>query len=117
MILYSRTVRSERYVSHVRVPDLVDVTGLTILTPSIAVFGTKESSWQGRVLYQGCLLCDSVCFRLQFERRSHGGVAPLRVRKQVECLEAFSNIARSQRDQQFGTCTERNVQGHTRSHG
>jgi hypothetical protein len=102
--------------------------------PSSAVFGTKESSWQGRVPYQGCLLRGSVCFRLQFvcftkavcyvvvcvsgyssrEDRTvewrHWGY----VNKWVE---AFSTKARSQCDQQFGTCTEWNVQGHMRSHG
>ena len=79
----SNCLRCERHVSRICVPNLVDVTGRTILTPSSDVLGTKEPSWQGRVPYQGCWRRGSVFFRRQFERRSHGGVAPLRVRKQV----------------------------------
>ena len=87
--VFSNCLRSEWHVSRICVPDLVDVTGRTILIPSSDVLGTKEPSWQGRVPYKGHWRRGSVCFRQQFERRSHGGVAPLSVRKQVSEWRRF----------------------------
>jgi len=84
-----------------------DITSLQWL------LGTKELSWQGRVPYQGYLRRGSVCFRRQFERRSHGGVAPLRVRKQMSiwrrCVpqqgrNVISRLVRAQSGAFSATC-------------